>query len=794
MSNPNSPVVPTSAKGKAAQDRYSTLNPSSNAVNTIIDLGVVVKVSPYTNTIFVNLPKSPIIKAVYITPFICTYLGLNVYTYPNIGDTVLVLRNAKNSTSPAWVIAVLPKTIKNGANVDSNHVGIAHDLINITGSKEAQFRANIEKNDTNYFGGRPIDLADYESSMGTPFGPCVDFLQTLVRLKASDLAKIECYLLDDFVRIVSQNFQHISAFGNFDIIANNGALDVIWTGSYNECDTFGKESNNQPKGISATNNAVDGLKVDEIIEEFYKDGRWRFRQYIGKLGNILHLMVTEPMVMLGKNPDGSENRSGTADIYTGADGTVLVRSIAEIALEKVVRIPVPVFKVKPEELDVANAKMDAYAQWEPPDTDALWEVSYMLKDYNRWLSNYYVMASFQSFGASKVNIPAESAVSEPDVSHYDEKLKSVYSSFKAAFGEYLTRYSTIRIFRDGSIMCLDGYGSTIHMNGGDIEVSANQNLFLEAAGIVNITAKDINLLARDTVEVSAIKKRAVLKGGSSVDIYSQKGPVLVQSDMDGEGEGTYISDMDDEDADRADNAAGSGIVLKTPQSNILINTQKGVIVQARAYLNKAFTVAFKSMKFIIDKIASFTLSKVAFSTSRLTVNNLYANFISNKEAQEVAITGQVGLSAKHDSNENEDKNEIEEDAQQDDNTPFNDALEKDIANEFTFSYKTEELLTFLNVYETMAQQLIRVEKYDSEHSENNMYEPYTYNDTFYGNPSINYPLYPGDTHAINFKTYTPKITTSINEPCTLSGDALKASSLQRKIQEQRIKTFFLKED
>ena len=60
----------------------------------------------------------------------------------------------------------------------------------------------------------PVDLLPGELDLTNLHGVGVTLLRHLASLQAGDLARVECHLLDDLVRIVAQNFRHHSAIGD----------------------------------------------------------------------------------------------------------------------------------------------------------------------------------------------------------------------------------------------------------------------------------------------------------------------------------------------------------------------------------------------------------------------------------------------------------------------------------------------------------------------------------------------------------------------------------------------------
>ena len=290
---------------------------SQEKSNIVGYIATVVDILPLLQQIVVSIDGGSANNQVFwVSSLFSSLTGLSIKSYPQIGQKVIVIRNTFSNTGIDWCIGAY-----SGADaaadwmVTDNYIGL-DDEAAFCGTGDSI--RGYTKDKILLAGNYPKDIVDGEGSLGLAHGPAVDFLQNLVRLKATDLAKIEAYVLDDFIRILSQNYEHLSAFGDFKILNNQGSLDVIWRGTSNEHETFGKEQENESKGIEVKQNSInldDPSKEEALLE----DGKWRFQQYVGKLGNFIHTFITEPQKMLdAKNENPISARS---KVYNGFDGT-----------------------------------------------------------------------------------------------------------------------------------------------------------------------------------------------------------------------------------------------------------------------------------------------------------------------------------------------------------------------------------------------------------------------------------------------------------------------------------------
>lgn len=762
--------------------------------NSVIYVADVVEVYPVNYTVAISAcgANAGTTMGVVVGNILSNLLGLSFKTFPSVGQKVLVLKNTSLNPGFDFVLGSLPDTISTADFMTStNHVGMDSTAayVGVKDQNKAQFILNgATANNGTY----PIDMIDGESSITMASGPGIDFLTNLVRLKGTDLAKIECYVMDDFIRILSQNFEQISSFGDYKIINNNGALDVIWSGSCYEYEATGELQPNMPRVEDLKGNVIPTYGSND--SQFYSDGRWRFQNYIGKLGGFIHTFITDPEKML-KGASTDLYSTGRGSFHWNSDGSFLLQSIGDVVLEKVVRIPVPLWECRPEELAETITKVDAYEQWVPnSENNSLYEISYKFKDYGRWLANYYAVAAFQGLEGS-VTINSESDTPEPSVTLGDETAaKSKYKELQNAFGTYLTRYATIRIFRDGSILLLDGYGSSVHLSGRDVAISATRDLLLNAAGNVNITGSDINIISKDAIDITGTQRGVMIKGHQWVNVKSDIGTVSLESDASLSDYDSSIKDYNGNDVEdtygieKNQKAYGSGIILKTSGSNILIDAgYKGIIMNCMDYLNRALNVYYKAYNFIIDKIASFSLGKFVCASGLVEMQSIMANSISNRGYKVVSTTGQPGLTSHHD-NDKLEYDQVELKSRMKDLVFANDNLiefyDENKASEFKFEYRTPDYFTpnYRTSYQNVSQQWLK------DHDGNDASNGTIFTSSDYGTQEVSWmslkgfitnagsPVYP--SKQMSQKNYQSKLDVPVNGATSLKGKALSPSALQ----------------
>ncbi len=333
------------------------------------------------------------------------------------------------------------------------------------------------------------------------------------------------------VRIISDTFPHFTAFGEHKIINDGGKLNVEWNGTSHDFEAWGNKSAKDPKASLSGENRVD---MEAGIDGFLDNGRWRFSQYVGWLGDFIHMFVTDPVEALGKIA-ADQLRSGKSRVHIGTDGAVLIQSVADIVLEKVVRIPVPI-RIRPEgdpkgnKTDDAIRTLDPLKTWQPSNSANLFEMVFQLREYARWLNNQAAFARFR-LQDREFKVPTEAETPVPKMLAGETDREQANPDAKL---NWQIAYATIRIFRDGSIQMLDAYGNSWTSTKTGVIISSTTDILLQAAGSVNLVAgQSINLVARKDVGISAVTGGLWLRAKTGLQALVQSGNMVL--DLMGSG-------------------------------------------------------------------------------------------------------------------------------------------------------------------------------------------------------------------------------------------------------------------
>lgn len=420
--------------------------------------------------------------------------------------------------TPSWIFAVLPennkdwrcgrdRTLIGGGNMDQS-VGVTENM----------------------FSDQAEDLLEGEVEFNNLYGVAIEFLTTLLRMRAGDRAAVECHLINDMVRVISGQYRHISGLGE-DLIFDHGrpTLERTWSSYRHEVMGMLKE---REDFMEMNGDQADMEKLDE--ERAIAMGRYRFVEFIGFAGDFIHSFVTDPpdtIVKMTKELAG--NGAGKSWFHRNADGSVLLQSVADIRLERVCRIPVPV-RTDPHE-DPSITKARHYDQLvksmlklpemvTPAKPGSMFKAAYHIRSYARWLGRYHSFVRMLQL-PNEYRVPTESDSPEPDPNNQERDRQDTNPA-----ADYLDTYACISIMRDGSIVNYDGYGSTIVMSNGNIQIAAVRHLDFEAAGDIRMVAGgSIMMKARRNIELSAALGGVVLHGYAWLKMLSERGSLWLRS-------------------------------------------------------------------------------------------------------------------------------------------------------------------------------------------------------------------------------------------------------------------------
>lgn len=361
----------------------------------------------------------------------------------------------------------------------------------------------------------PRDMLDGEFEIGNMHGVVLQFLTTILKIGAGDLAKIEFSLVENLLRVVSEQFRHVSALGD-EVMYDFGrpSLERHWT-------SYRHEAYNRAKdGDPLAETDGDEAKVDDLLDDSYL--RSRYHEFVGFVGDFIHSIVSDPPAAIVSLASPESSRAaGKSSFVRLNDGTVLLQSVAEIRIERVCRILVPVRKKAYDSAEVDRKYRDLQATylkiWKGwRNADDAWQMAYQVRSYSRWMSQFYALARVRSM-ADQFDVSTETEAPAPDMNNLEDDRQAANGDV-----EYIESYASICILRDGSVQAINGYGSAINMAGMDVDVSSVRHLRLESAGDTSVVVgRNLSIRVQGSTEF-AVEKNLLLLAKEELSVLWNK--------------------------------------------------------------------------------------------------------------------------------------------------------------------------------------------------------------------------------------------------------------------------------
>lgn len=381
----------------------------------------------------------------------------------------------------------------------------------------------------NLYSDHPEDMLEGEVEFVNLYGISLQFLTTLMRMTAGDRASVECHLINDMVRVISAQWRHISGLGD-DLIFDHGRPTLERNWSMYRHEVLGALAEKAPyadlNGDEIDRKTLDAKRVTAL-------GRHRFREFVGFAGDFIHSFVSDPPATIVSLGEEAVAGAGKSWFHRNSDGSVLLQSIADIRLERVTRIPVPVRIAHHEDPDVTKAReydsleagfLKLPKMVSPANPKDLYQMAYHLRSYSRWLGRYHSFARMLQ-QPGEYSIPSEAASPVPDCLNGEVDRRKSNGAVT-----YYETYACYAILRDGSIVQHDGYGSSIVTSNGNIQISAARHVDIEATGDLRLLAGgSIFLKARRNIELSATLGGLILHSYAWLKMLCEKGSLWLRS-------------------------------------------------------------------------------------------------------------------------------------------------------------------------------------------------------------------------------------------------------------------------
>jgi len=506
-----------------------------------------------------------------------------------VGSTVLILACNHLGPKSAVILGSIPSYLGHITSygspelVPSSPGGAYVDKISMLALNSEEY---------NFNGGRPIDVYPADTTILNSLGAGLFIGSMHATLRASTECAVECHYTDSLLRLTSFNYEQYSAGADVQFVADCGDYTEIKrsnpyviesVGGTEQYGTFPKQAGTD-RSTKPTPAAYIGKYA---LAEPEQVGWWRWLDLSGYLANVKLQFVLVPKLdktRVGAETEAAQDEHAVFREHVDTSGAYSVVSAKSISFIKDCLIPAPKEQYRADDSrgDTNEAVLlnrAANAEYlkdaDIKDLEAGQPHASMLyaaassdmasfrthrslvmfrerkKDWSLKEIDEIDLAGFKSIVDSKGLLPASDGVSATRMYAALPKIGKLKVTAKEEV-KYFASRSMIMLHEDGSIHIQDGYGSTISMRGGCIDLACPGDITLRPG-------RNLVGFAGDS---------AILIGGVDVELCGLKGDIRVQADRN-------VSVL-------AGNDGAGGILLETKAQFSPVTTPDSETFQAPA--------------------------------------------------------------------------------------------------------------------------------------------------------------------------------------------------------------------
>lgn len=463
-------------------------------------------------------------------------LGFKESSLPPVGATVLCYKSATNQCIIFGVTAKPDDLGESGMFPTRSILGAGDgiaDAQNTVGyaGKGVSHLHTVNNN-------RPTDIVEGEYAISNDFGVLLGLFQQMATLKASSLAQIQMFVLDDLVRIVSHNFQHFTALGELRVFHDGKGLHLEAGMTHEPKEAMAgvpQVTSELPTGSlthtgKATTNDKDNFYniKDENLQAIQ-----RLKILVGKLGDFVNIMLVRPAE--GFESVRSQNGETQEYIDTGlfdfkllGDGTCLVRSAKGISLQKTNWIRVPNRVRSPEDPEGDDAATMDYPEKEAFAFDDQYKYEgqpflyfLQIRDYLAYMHEEYALKNIK---AHKKDFSINDDFTK------EKDLKDIKKVDPLSGTTYLKKTASITLMPNGGISLIDAWGSALVLEGGNILIQPAKDLIVQPMrNMVSKVGGNFSLQAKNEIDISSTQGGLRVKTEQVQYFFSQNSGLVLEA-------------------------------------------------------------------------------------------------------------------------------------------------------------------------------------------------------------------------------------------------------------------------
>jgi len=462
--------------------------------------------------------------------------------------------------------------------------------------------------------GRPTDIVDGEYALVNDFGILLGLYQQFATLKASELAQVQAFLLDDLVRIVSHNYEHLTCMGTSKIYQDGSTMTHEVNLTHDPIEAMGVPNVNRQEAPPAI--TLTGKTSVDDKDDFFelKNERQlpidRFKGFVGALGDFLHLIFSRPTEGQLRALDGQSTNvfdRGLASVKMGMDGSMAFRSLSGIALEKTNWIRVP------QRTKAVEEPTDTPTTAPAPLKGFTFDSSVTSKNipFLHFLQlRDYLALTLEGQAYEKVK--ASDKFELNDNPKKEAALGEGVALTPDRTGNFYPKTSGAYLMPNGGIVFRDAWGSALVMEGGNIYLQPAKDLvFQPLRNLVGKIGQNISLAAQKNIDLSSTIGGFRLKTDQAQYLYSASSGIVLHADASAPAE-YYPKDNSITNV--------GGIVLHAPNSGLVTHAAHSLFKsEANAVIKAGLCMIDADSRVLLrsgDGFDVFTTGDLLFSAGK----------------------------------------------------------------------------------------------------------------------------------------------------------------------------------
>ena len=534
-------------------------------------VGHVVRATGGNFDLLVKVPDVGDLLCTYAPGELARYMGAKNCSLPPEMTQVLVYKDPNAADGAAIVVACVPHTMQGIGGKKSEMKKSIKMFAQQFGGENGAGLPSLEgmftppRDDKNLKtlranSGRPLDILPGDLAWINDAGGILALMHFMSALGSSERARIETYVFDDLVRVVSGNWQHWHAMGDTSILEDNGYATMEMSGSWFYPETLGEQTFTQTTADQdkKKETTAQGPFQFKPSPDSARVAKHRFQLFMGALGDMFQLFVCNPADGTVELAENQSKRPSMLQMAVRGNGEVCLRSAAGFSFERNDCLPTPKRMKDPSDPsgDVVDDKTlgpkvpyrydesNPFARnLEMRDAEA-WERAQDCQRFDELAKDFYV--------------PEESDIDAPKDAYDLANLASQFP-FQANKG----KKAGFRVGPDGSVHIYDAWGGEICMRGGVVLISAPGAVLTQSGGSIVNMGKNVIMKAQQSMDLTAASKDIRISGKGNVWLHSREKGILLQSDAESDGS-NFTAGVTGEQSSSA------GIVLKAKSAPIFI--------------------------------------------------------------------------------------------------------------------------------------------------------------------------------------------------------------------------------